>query len=594
MDPALRTARGAPSVGGPAGLCFDRRTHGQGGAVAELVIRGGTVVDGTGRPARRADVRVHDGLVVEVAEGLRGDTELDASGCVVAPGFLDLHTHYDPQVLWDPWLTPSSHQGVTGVVAGNCGFSIAPCRPASRGSLLRTLDKVEDMRVATLEVGVDWSFETYADYLARVARAGTAINFSGYIGHTALRMWAMGEAAWEREATTAELDVMRDQIRDALAAGAVGFSTDRGPFHRGDGGRVVPSAVATQVEVEALMTVCAEERRGIVHCAPGENFRWLYDFQLRLGRPVTWSAILAYPRGAQSKAHWADKIDAHRAGVARGADVHPQVTCRPVAFLFTMGEPTVFAMVPAFGAVLAADRAGRAALYRDPAWRDRARHEINHDRHVDARFDTFTIGESPRRELEGRSIVDLARERGCDPFDVVCDIALADDLATRFAVTFANDDVAAVSALLGADGCVLGLSDAGAHAGQICDAAMPTDFLANWVRDRELMAPEAGIHRLTGELADLLELPARGYVAPGYWADLVVLDWERLAPGPTRRVADLPGGGDRLVTDQPAGVVHVLVNGIPIRADERQLSESPTLPGGLLGAVPATGAPPRP
>jgi N-acyl-D-amino-acid deacylase len=566
----------------------------KGDGVSELVIRGGTVLDGSGRPARPADVRVRDGVVVEVAPGLHGDDELDASGCIVAPGFLDLHTHYDPQVLWDPWLTPSSHQGVTGVVAGNCGFSIAPCRPAGRGSLLRTLDKVEDMRVATLEAGVDWSFETYAEYLARVGRAGTAINFSGYIGHTPLRMWAMGDAAWERESTPAELEVMRAQIRDALAAGAVGFSTDRGPFHRGDGGRVVPSAVATQAEVEALMTVCADEGRGIVHCAPGENFQWLYDFQLRLGRPLTWSAILAYPRGAQSKAYWADKIDTHRAGLVRGADVHPQVTCRPVAFLFTMAEPTVFAMVPAFGEVLAGDKAQRMRLYGDPEWRDRARHEIHHGRHVDARFETFTIGETPRRELEGRSVVELARERGCDPFDVVCDVALADDLGTRFSVTFANDDVDAVRALLAAEGCVLGLSDAGAHTGQICDAAMPTDFLANWVRDRALMSPEAGIRRLTGELADLLDLPARGYVAPGYWADLVVLDWDQLAPGPTRRVRDLPGGGDRLVTDQPSGVVHVVVNGVPIRADERPLVELPTLPGRLLGAVPPSGAPRRP
>jgi N-acyl-D-amino-acid deacylase len=562
--------------------------------MTELVVRGGTVVDGTGAPPRRADVRVRDGVIVDVGVGLRGDDEIDASGCLVTPGFLDLHTHYDPQVLWDPWLTPSSHQGVTGVVAGNCGFSIAPCRPASRGSLLRTLDKVEDMRMSTLQAGVDWSFETYADYLGRVERGGTAINFSGYVGHTPLRMWAMGDAAWERPASEDELDVMREEIRHALAAGAVGFSTDRGPFHRGDGGRIVPSAVAPQEEVEALMSVCADEGRGIVHCSPGENFHWLYDFQLRLGRPLTWSAILAYPRDAKSKAWWADKIDAHRAGLARGADVHPQVTCRPVTFQFTMAEPTVFAMVPAFGDVLAGDTARRMQLYRDPAWRDRARDEIHNGGYIDARFDTFSVGESRDESLDGRSIVELAKERGLDPFDVVCDIALGEELGTRFVVTFANDDADAVGALLLAEGCVLGLSDAGAHTGQICDAAMPTDFLANWVRDRELMPIETGIRRLTGELADLLQLPARGYIAPGYWADLVVLDWENLAPGPVRRVADLPDGGERLVTDQPRGVAHVVVNGVPIRRDERQLEDLSQLPGRLLGATPASGTPTRP
>jgi N-acyl-D-aspartate/D-glutamate deacylase len=562
--------------------------------VTERVIRGGTVVDGSGRPPARADVRIRDGVVVAVGDVGRGGDEIDASGCLVVPGFLDLHTHYDPQVLWDPWLTPSSHQGVTGVVAGNCGFSIAPCRPESRGTLLRTLDKVEDMRVPTLEAGVDWSFETYADYLARVGRAGTAINFSGYIGHTPLRMWAMGEDAWERPATESELRAMRGQIHEALAAGAVGFSTDRSPFHRGDGGRVVPSAVAPQDEVEALMSACAEAGRGIVHCAPGENFRWLYDFQPRLGRPVTWSAILAYPRDAKSKAYWADKIAAHRAGMAAGADVHPQVTCRPLTFHFTMAEPTVFAVVPAFGDVLAGDHARRSALYSDPAWRERARAEIHSGAHVDARFETFAVAESRRAELEGRSVLELAHERGVDPFDVVCDIALDDDLTTRFAVTFANDDTAAVGSLLTTEGCVLGLSDAGAHTGQICDAAMPTDYLAHWVRDRALVPVEAGIRRLTGELADLLELPARGYLAPGCWGDVVVLDWERLSPGPTRRVTDLPGGGDRLVTDQPAGIVHVLVNGTPIRLDEAPVAGLDALPGGLLGAVPTGGVPARP
>lgn len=543
------------------------------------------MVDGTGRAAYRADIRISDGVITEIAEGLHADREIDASGCVVAPGFIDLHTHYDPQVLWDPWLTPSSYQGVTSVVAGNCGYSIAPCSPEQRMPLLRTLDKVEDMSLDTLEAGVDWSFETYREYLARVRDRGTAINFSGYIGHTPLRLWAMGEDAWDRPATPEELRVMQDQIRDALAAGAVGFSTDRGPFHRGDGGRLVPSAVAPQAEVEALMQICAEEGRGLVHCAPGEDFHWLYDFQQRLGRPLTWSAILAYPKEATSKAYWADKVAYHLDAIARGADVHPQVTCRPVTFQFTMADPTVFAAVPAFGEVIATDRSGRARLYRDEEWRTRARHEIHHGGFMDARFETFTVGESPRADLVGRPILALAEERGIDPFDVVCDVALGDDLGTRFTVTFTNDDPVAVSSLLTTDGCVLGLSDAGAHSGQLCDAAMPTDFLARWVRDRDLLSMEAGVRRLTGELADLLQLPARGYLAVGQCADVVVLDWERLDPGPVRRVADLPGGGDRLVTDQPSGVVHVLVNGEPIRLDERQLGEQGPLPGGDLYAT---------
>lgn len=566
--------------------------------MAELVIRGGTVVDGTAAPPRVADVLVRDGVVVEVGPDAGRDAThadvLDASGCLVAPGFLDIHTHYDPQALWDRWLTPSSHQGVTGVVAGNCGFSIAPCDAAGRGPLLRTLDKVEDMRLATLEAGVDWSFETYPEYLRRVLDAGPAINFTGYVGHTALRIWAMGDGAWERPATPEELHRMRAQLAAGLAAGAAGFSTDRSPFHRGDGGRVVPSAVAPRDEVEALMRVCGEEGRGIVHCAPGEDFHWLYDVQPTIGRPVTWSAILAYPRDATSKAYWGDKLEAHRAGLARGADVHPQVTCRPISFRFTMADPTVFAMVPAFAEVLAADHEGRVRCYRDPEWRTRARDEIHNGGFIDARFDTFTVAETRDARLVDAPITKLAVERGIDPFDVVLDVALADDLATRFLVTFANDDEAALRSLLTAEGCVLGLSDAGAHSGQMCDAPMPVDFLAHWVRDREITTVEHGIRRLTGELADLLGLPARGYVAPGFFADIVVLDWERLAPGPTRRIGDMPAGGDRLVADRPSGIPHIVVNGTPIRRDGVTCTELDRLPGGLLGATPASGAPARP
>ncbi|HEX7094580.1 MAG TPA: amidohydrolase family protein, partial [Acidimicrobiales bacterium] len=403
--------------------------------MAELVIRGGTVVDGSGAPARRADVRVRDGVIVavgpDVASDAVGADVLDASGCIVAPGFIDIHTHYDPQALWDRWLTPSSCQGVTGVVAGNCGFSIAPCAPDGRGPLLRTLDKVEDMRLETLEAGVDWSFETYPEYLRRVLEAGPAINFTGYVGHTALRLWAMGDAAWERPATEAELNRMREQLAEGLAAGAAGFSTDRSPFHRGDGGRVVPSAVAPRDEVEALMRVCGEVGRGIVHCAPGEDFHWLYDVQPSIGRPLTWSAILAYPRDATSKAYWGDKIAAHLAGLARGADVHPQVTCRPISFRFSIADPTVYAMVPAFADVFATDHEGRARLYRDPAWRARARDEINHGGFVDARFDTCTIAETLDSRLVDMSLTKLAAERGVDPFDAMLDVALADGLTTR-------------------------------------------------------------------------------------------------------------------------------------------------------------------
>jgi N-acyl-D-aspartate/D-glutamate deacylase len=451
--------------------------------------------------------------------------------------------------------------------------------------MLRTLDGVEDMRIATLDAGIEWTFETYPEYLATLRARGTGINFGGYVGHTAVRLAVMGDDAYERVATDDEVAAMRAMVADALGAGALGFSTDRSGFHRGDGGRPVPSVVATQDEVEALMLVTRDTGIGIVHCAPGERFHWLYDFQPRLGRPITWSAIITYPRETAARAWWGDKLAFHAEHLAGGADVHPQVTCRPVTFRLAMDEPSPFYPLPAFARVKAADPAARSALYADPAWRADARAELDSGRHVDPRWDNFAVAESATQPaLVGRSVAGLAGERDRHPLDVVLDLAVEDPSA-RFTVTFANDDEDGVRALLGAPGCVLGLSDAGAHVSQVCDAALPTDFLAHWVRDRSVMPVEAGVRRVSGELAELVGLDDRGRVAPGAWADLVVLDWERLDPGPVRRVRDLPGGGDRLVCDQPAGIAHVLVNGVPTTVDGARVTTTlDRLPGHILGS----------
>jgi N-acyl-D-aspartate/D-glutamate deacylase len=557
----------------------------------DVAIRGGTVVDGTGAPPRVADLGIADGRVVEIGPNLRAAQELDATGLLVLPGFLDLHTHYDPQVLWDPELTPSSYQGVTSVVAGNCGFSLAPCPADMRASMLRTLDGVEDMRVEILRAGIEWTFETHPEYLARVAARGTAVNFGGYVGHTAVRLAVMGQAGYEREAGTDELAAMRTVVIEALRGGALGFSSDRSGFHRADGGHPVPSAVATQDELETLMGATRDAGRGIVHCAPGEQYHWLYDFQPRLGRPITWSAIITYPRETKARAWWGDKIAYHLEHRARGVDVHPQVTSRPVSFRISMREPSPFYMVPAFARVKAAAPGSRVDVYADVEWRAEARAELDGGKFVDPRWDNFAVAETTTEPAsEGRAVADLAAERAQHPLDVVLDLAIA-DIEARFSVTFANDDLDGVSTLLTTEGCVLGLSDAGAHVSQICDAPLPTDFLGRWVRDRDLMPIEAGVRRVTGELADLLGLADRGRLVPGAAADVVVVDWEALDPGPTRRVRDLPGGGDRLVADQPRGIVHILVNGVPITADgHRTVSELDRMPGQILDNGPTGGS----
>jgi len=553
---------------------------------AELAIRGGLVVDGTGSPPYRADVGIAAGRIVEVAPTVEAPDEIDAGGRVVAPGFIDIHTHYDPQVLWDPMLSPSCWHGVTSVVAGNCGYSIVPTRPAERGTLLRTLDKVEDMRLATLEAGIEWAFETYPAYLDTIERRGCAINFGGYVGHTPVRLYVMGEAAYERQATPEEVAAMRDLVAASIRGGALGFSTDRAGFHLGDGGRPVPSMVAGQDEVDALLDVIAEIGQGTAHVAPGERYHWVYDAQRRLGRRINWSSILTYPAAAaSSRADFRAKLADHERERAGGADVWVQVTCRPIAQEITMREPTAFYTMPSFSELVALPHARRASLYADPGWRARAGADIERTGLLATRWAHMPITESPRHpELVGVPIASIARDRGCDPWDALCALAVEDGLETRFSITFANDDEDGVRALLRGDGCILGLSDAGAHVGQICDAVLPTDFLAHWVRDRAVMELERGIRKLTGELADVLGLD-RGYLRVGAPADVVVLDIDHLEPGPITRVRDMPAGGERLVGATPRGVDAVVVNGVPIRRDGAALDDG-ALPGEILRSRP--------
>jgi N-acyl-D-amino-acid deacylase len=548
----------------------------------EIAIRGGTLIDGRGGPAVRADLGIRGGRISEIAPTVRGEREIDASGRIVAPGFIDIHTHYDPQVLWDPWLTPSSWHGVTSVVAGNCGYSIAPLRPEVRGTLLRTLDKVEDMPLPTLEAGIDWDFETYGEYLDRIERRGIAIHYGGFVGHTPVRLCVLGEDAYERDATDEEIGRMKTLVAESIEAGALGFSTDRAGFHVGDGGRPVPSMAASQAETEALIGVVGELGRGIVHVAPGERFEWVYDLQPGLGRPLQWSSILSYGGESGAPRDFRPKLARHEAARRAGLDIWVQVTCRPILQEVRIADPLPFYQLATFKELVPLPPPERLRCYADPAWRDRAWQELEHGP-LRIRWSTVRVTRSPSDAAAlGQPLDTIARERSLTPLDVLCDLAVADGLETRFDVTFANDDEADVSRLLSTEGAILGLSDAGAHVNQICDAVMPTDFLSAWVRDRDLMPVEQGIHKLTGELAGVLGLE-RGVLTEGAPADLVVLDWEALSPGPIRRVTDLPADGERLVADAPCGIDHVLVNGVPIRSEGRPLNPPPkSLPGTIL------------
>ncbi len=542
--------------------------------MSSILIRGGTVVDGTGAPGVRADVLITDDRITTIGVDLPADgvdTVLDAAGCVVAPGFIDIHTHYDAQVFWDPTLTPSSFHGVTTVVAGNCGFSIAPTRPEHRDLIARTLENVEDMDVDALAAGVPWDeFASFPEYLTAVGNLPLGLNFTAYVGHTALRLYVMGDDAYERAATADEVDQMCTELGEALTAGAAGFATSLAPTHRGAEGKPVPSRLAERSELEALFAVVGKHGHGVVEVTPGTTMSPddIYDLQMAAGVPFTMTALLSMPTGSHRR-----MVDLNRAGWARGARVFPQVTPRPLAFVMTLAEPFTLNVNPHFAALMSASVDVRRKAYEDQAWRDEAFTWWETATGLIPRWDTYEIAESPAHpELEGRRLDEVAAERGGRPFDVMLDIALDEpDLMLRARCILANDDPVEVGALLTEDNCTLGLSDAGAHVGQLCDAPQATDLLGNWVRDRGTMTIEAAVNKLTKVQSDMFGLVDRGELRAGAWADVVVFDPATVGPGPIRRVRDFPADTERLTADAPTGVRHVLVNGVPIRVDEQQV-----------------------
>jgi N-acyl-D-aspartate/D-glutamate deacylase len=515
-----------------------------------------------------ADVAVTDGRISEIGTGLSGSRVLDARGQVVTPGFIDIHTHYDAQVFWDPSLTPSSFHGVTTVVAGNCGFSIAPVRPDDVALLGRTLQHVEDMSFDTLSVGVPWDeFETFPQYLDAVARRGTALNFSCYVGHTAVRMYVMGDDAYERAATPDEIARMQSVVAEAMAGGAIGFASSASPTHSGDSGRPVPSLVADLQELRALLQPLRHGTRGVVALLPGGviSHDEVFDLQREIGRPFTWTALLTvrdYP--------YHEKVMAdHDAAWAEGIEVWPQVSCRPLVFQMNLLEPFTLNMRSMFAALMGKPREERLAAYRDPSWREKALAEAaGAGGAIPVNWANISVASSGAHpELADRPVVALAEERGCSPLDVVLDISLDDDLETRFWSVLANNDDEGIAWLLPRDNVLLGLADSGAHVSQLCDACFSTDLLGNWVRGRGVMPLERAIHKLTAEPAQVYGLADRGTVTVGKAADLCVFDPETIAPGPLRRVYDFPANGERLTADAPIGVTHTLVNGVPIRVD---------------------------
>jgi len=540
-------------------------------------LRGALVVDGSGSAARRADVVIEGGRIASVGEspGVRsGVEEVDLSGLVLAPGFIDIHTHYDAQVLWDPELTPSCWHGVTTVAMGNCGFGIAPTRPEHRSTIARTLENVEGMSAEALEAGIPWGFETFPEYLDTLDGIPKRINVGAFIGHTPLRLYVMGDDAIERAATDDEVDDMRRAVLEAMAAGALGFATSRSPTHAGAGGRPVPSRLAEVEEVFRIADALRQAGKGVVQVTPGPGL-FLDEFaslSTELGLPVTWTALLTGFGARGTATALAERT------AALGGEVWPQIACRPLVMQVALEDPFPIAMLPSMKEVLAVPRGERAGVYADQAWRERARPEVS--KAWATRWSKMSIEETGRHQaLRGRTVAELAEDRGVEPFDVLVDLSLEDDLRTRFQVVLLNDDEVEVAELLQDKRTVLGLSDAGAHASQLCDACFSTHLLGYWSRERGTLPLEEAVWRLTGHPAQVFRLEGRGLVREGYAADLVAFDAEKVGTTEARRTWDLPAGADRLVVDS-LGIEHVWVGGVATRADGMDVEDA--RPGRLL------------
>jgi N-acyl-D-aspartate/D-glutamate deacylase len=552
----------------------------------DLKITGGTIVDGTGKPGRAGDVGIKDGKVATLGK-TDGDAAvtIDARGRIVAPGFVDVHTHYDAQILWDKRLSISPWHGVTTTVIGNCGFGVAPTRAVHRKLILQTLEKVEGMSLDALQEGVgeNWPFETFPQYLDTLEKRGSAINIAALFGHTPLRLYVMGEASTERAATDDEISSMRMLVHEAMEAGAIGFGTSVSVSHNGYAGKPVPSRLATVAEIDELVSVMGELKRGLMQITIGRTFstRHMAEISRKYDVPVTWTALLSHLYGPGGHRKQLELAAEQRKA---GALVIPQVSCRPLNFEFTFGEPFIFDVMKFMNELAQADSKApgtRRRAYADPLWREKLRSELTPLFHN--WWNRVVIAWAPSaRELEEKPLASAAAELGKDPVDLALDLALSSDLQARFRMAVMNFDETEVAELITDPHTIIALSDAGAHASQLCDACYSTHLLGHWVRERRTFTLEQAVHQLTQRPAEMFGIGDRGVLATGRPADIVVFDPATVGPGPLKRVYDLPAGADRLVSEA-IGVDAVIVNGQLIRQGGLDVAAaSEKLPGRVL------------
>ncbi|HEY7558106.1 MAG TPA: amidohydrolase family protein [Candidatus Binatia bacterium] len=537
----------------------------------DFAIRGATIYEGTGMPAFVGDLAIEGGRIVEVGGRLgRARREFNANGLAVTPGFIDSHTHMDAQVLWDPMVTSSSYHGVTSVVAGNCGLSLAPCKARDRDTLLHTFVRVEGMEMSLLRAAVEWQWTDIAGYLDALERSQPALNVAALVGHCALRQFVMGEDSVERPATRDEIDTMRSLLRSAMRAGALGFSTNQNPRHIRDDGKPLPSRLAEFGEIEALGAVLGELNRGVVQMssAPGgaDRVERLADFSLQTGRPVVWNAIL---HSWADPENWRAMLAATERAFKRGARAWANTNTRAFNNRFTLKDAQEFDEFPTWRTLMLRPLEERRKAFGDPAMRARLKWEAVDDPKrgtFHKRWDLVYIVKPvlpKNQDLKGHSVEQFAQQQGKDVLDAFLDLALEEDLDTGFRTPLTNGDPDAVGQIVASPYTVLGQSDAGAHLAIDAGFGYCTGLLAHFVRDRSALTLEAAIRKLTWMQAQIFGITDRGLLRSGMAADVVVFDPATVGPQEAELVHDLPGGAPRLV-QQASGIHLVLVNGEPI------------------------------
>ena len=556
--------------------------------VFDLKIEDVRICDGLGNPIEAGEVAVKDGRIVSVGEASGPAREtVDGDGLVLAPGFVDVHTHYDAQITWDRTATPSPAHGVTTVVIGNCGFSIAPCRTDQREITLKNLTKVEGIPYKALAAGVNWTFETFDEYLNSLETGGVTPNIACFAGHSAIRTYVMGDDARRRAATDVEIDTMCGLLGDALDAGAIGFSTSLFELHNGDGGYPMPSRLAENKELLALARVLKEKDKGTLQVVRGNalSIEALGEIAEDIGRPVQMSAITTAPGFPEIAEIDICKVETIR---ARGVELWAHVTPYPEIMLCTLKNPFPMESIHAWKPVMEADgQSAMRRLYEDAAFRQSVKDELRTP--VPFRFngqwnvvEVVSVADRGLRGYVGCTIAEIAETEGKDPFDACLDIALRDNLATCFRIKTLNYEEEKVRPLLDHACSVISLSDAGAHLTFFCQAGIGLYLLQRYVRERGDMELIDAIRLLTSRPADTHRIPDRGRIAIGAWADLLLFDPDTAGVGADTTVNDLPGGLSRIDTP-PLGVAGVWVNGVRI-VDEQGLIKETPLAGQVIRA----------